>query len=181
MAREASGHTRKEWLAKCSCGHTTWRSAGNIQSGKSTRCKSCAARTHGASSTPEYAAWQAMIHRCNNPKSFAYKDYGARGITVSPDWLEFNNFLQDMGPRPSGLELERVDNNLGYSKNNCKWATRTAQMNNTRMTKKIEFKNKTQSISAWARELGISVAALWYRINSGWSVERAFTTKVASK
>lgn len=181
MIREASGHTRKQWLAKCSCGHTTWRGADNIQSGKSTKCRSCSLRVHGLSNTPEYAAWRAMLHRCTNPKSKFYKDYGARDITVSDDWKDFNKFLSDMGSRPAGLELERVNNDLGYSKENCVWATRAEQMANTRMTRKIEYKNKTQSLSAWARDLGISAAALWYRVNSGWAIERAFTTPISSK
>lgn len=80
----------------------------------------------------EYKVWTAMFDRCYNEKHPAYNYYGGRGIKVCPRWRSFYNFMDDMGPRPDGLTLERVNNMAGYGPKNCKWATYTEQANNRR-------------------------------------------------
>lgn len=86
--------------------------------------------------TPEYIAWGGMLQRCLNPYAFSYQDYGGRGITVCESWKSFANFLADMGLRPGeDYTLERIDNTLGYSPKNCKWATRSEQQQNKRLYK----------------------------------------------
>lgn len=82
-----------------------------------------------------YWVWKGMNARCRNPKNKSYEYYGGRGITISEDWLIAENFLRDMLPRPAGHQLERVDNNKGYSKENCVWATRLSNMKNLRLYK----------------------------------------------
>src|SRR6266542_3338956 len=90
-----------------------------------------------------YSAWWSMVDRCTNLANHAYPDYGSRGITVCERWLSFENFLADMGERPEGLTLDRVDNEGNYELSNCKWVTRSEQQRNTRRTKltqeKVDF------------------------------------------
>lgn len=94
---------------------------GEPESGKSVR------------NMPEYQAWSDMKQRCYNPKVWAYPYYGGRGIFVSEEWRKsFLTFIKDMGPRIVGTSLDRIDNDLGYSKDNCKWSTKKEQMNNRR-------------------------------------------------
>jgi hypothetical protein len=134
---------------------------------------------HGESKprTPEYAAWVDMISRCYNERHRAYKYYGGRGIGVDPWWwANYENFLSDMGRRPGpGYSLERKKNELGYSKNNCVWATTKAQANNKRSSRPVTYAGRTQTVAQWAEELGMSKHTLYSRLNSGRSVEEAFT------
>lgn len=88
--------------------------------------------THGKSKTPEYHAWVNMKDRCLNPKHKQYKDYGGRGIQICERWLKLENFFKDMGERPSGLTLDRINNDGNYEPSNCKWATWKEQQNNRR-------------------------------------------------
>lgn len=94
------------------------------------------ARSHGHSTdgklSPTYSSWKSMKNRCNNTKSPKYKDYGGRGITICERWSYFENFLEDMGERPKELSLDRIDNESGYSPENCRWATDSQQASNKR-------------------------------------------------
>jgi hypothetical protein len=113
----------------------------------------------------ENNSYSGMMNRCYNINDPRYADYGGRGIVVCDSWKEgFLYFLEDMGKRPSReYTLERIDNSKSYSKENCKWATITEQNNNTRKSRLITYNNKTQSLSAWAKELGLSTAKVHYR------------------
>jgi hypothetical protein len=120
-----------------------------------------------------YNIWFHMIERCRNPKNPAYKWYGARGIHVYKRWRKFENFLADMGEPPSGMEIERNDNERGYSRRNCRWATHKEQMNNTRRNVFLTAKGKTMTMSAWANLTGIKVGTIWRRLQLGWTHEKA--------
>jgi len=120
-----------------------------------------------------------MKSRCVNRNDPAYYKYGGRGITICERWLKFEDFLTDMGDRPEGLSLDRIDNNGNYEPGNCRWATRKEQANNRRNSLKITFNHKTQTLAQWSQELNIKFTTLWARINKHkWSVEKAFTTPV---
>ena len=116
-----------------------------------------------------------MRARCRNPAHPNYARYGGRGIAVCSRWQVFQNFLEDMGEPPQGLTLERRDNDLGYSKDNCCWATQEDQKSNTSTTKLLTYQGKTQHQAAWARETGLGRRLGW-RLRAGWPLERALTT-----
>jgi hypothetical protein len=112
-----------------------------------------------------------MKRRCLDKKHLHYAKYGGRGITVCVEWLDFRGFFSDMGDRPEGYTIERVDSNGGYEKSNCKWATRTEQNNNRSNNKRIAFSGKSLTISQWSEETGLSKATIEGRLRMGWSVE----------
>ncbi len=177
----------RESIYRCKCGKSFLARRTNIKNGHTSSC-GCARSTliaqrnttHGMYGTPVYSVWQSMLSRCLNPRSQAYKDYGARGITVAPEWREFQRFFSDMG-QPNGLTLERVQNNEGYSKDNCYWATMNAQQNNKRSNVILEFQERCMNVSQWAAELNMPRQLIYDRLKSAWSIECALTTPKRQK
>lgn len=147
----------------------------------------------------EYDAWLNALHRCHNPGHYSYSEYGGRGISVCDEWRKaqsgFTTFLKDMGARPgTNFSVERLDNDAGYSKDNCVWADRKTQSCNRRKARLyqldfglgyqgrsplIEYKGRIQSMSDWARELGMEAPCLRQRLKRGMTVEQAFTATTA--
>lgn len=127
------------WLFQCDCGNTKKINKASVVKGATRSC-GCIAKemaeeknkTHGMSKTKIYNVWNNMMKRCFNNKDPAYKNYGGRGIIVSDRWLIFENFFEDMGHPPKNMSIDRVDNELGYSKENCRWADRSMQNTNKR-------------------------------------------------
>ena len=150
------------------------------------RIKSCGCKTlkvnsiHNMSDSIEYISWQSMITRCYNPKSVTYKRYGGRGITVCERWLNsFENFFEDMGIRPHiEYTLDRINNEFGYSPDNCKWSSKREQSLNRGNNTIIEFKGVKKNLSVWAKELGINCGTISSRLKSGWSVQDALTLPI---
>lgn len=133
---------------------------------------------HGMTKTRIYSVWTNMWHRCRSPKCSHYDRYGGRGITVCARWKEFENFLEDMGDAGPGWSLDRIDNDQGYSPENCRWATPKQQQSNCRSNVNLTHDGKTMILSDWARETGIHFETLRKRLRSGWSTERVLTTLV---
>lgn len=178
-----SGHII--WLCKCDCGSKTSVPSNHLRSGHTNSC-GCLVTKHGHNKKGEvsktYQSWQSMVQRCTNPNNKDYYNYGGRGIKVCESWLEFENFLEDMGEAPKGYQIDRVDNNGNYCKPNCRWATRTEQARNMRTNHLKTYKNKTQCISAWAEEFDINYSTLYSRIFTyNWSLEKALITPVRKK
>ena len=127
----------------------------------------------------EYKSWHAMKMRCNNPNQTGYERYGGRGVSYEPSWETFEGFFKDMGPKEnSKLELDRIDNDGHYCKENCRWATRKEQTRNRggkRATRLYTFEGKTMCIADWAKEVGISPQSMQKRLNNKWPLEKAFS------
>lgn len=130
--------------------------------------------TNRGIATPTYRVWKHMIARCNSPTDKDFGAYGGRGIAVCVRWRSFANFLADMRQRPSGLELDRIDNNKGYDPTNCRWVDRRAQCRNKRNNRLITFNGETLCLSAWAERVGVHPATLRWRLRV-WSLRSALT------
>src|SRR5882672_3270794 len=131
---------QRKWRCRCDCGKLCYIRSGELRYGKATSC-GCfnaeknfkhghATRKNGKSRT--YNSWQAMIDRCFNKNRKAYSKYGGRGITICERWMNFDNFYEDMGEKPKGLTIERIDNDKNYELSNCKWGTIREQNMNKR-------------------------------------------------
>ena len=166
------------WLCQCKCGNQKEIRASDMVQGKINSC-GCehqkriakASTTHGMKNTRTYGIWQAMRNRCNRIN----QDYSCRGINYDERWDSFENFYLDMGEVPDGMSIDRIDVNGNYTKDNCRWATREQQANNTRANIFIEWNGKRQTRSQWERELNMKPTTLRSRLKAGWSLDRAMT------
>lgn len=137
---------------------------------------------HGMYGTRPYRIWSSMLTRCNNPKSKSYKDYGGRGIKVCKKWLSFMGFWEDVKKGYSDkLTIDRINNDGNYSKENCRWVTRTKQGNNKKNNVYLTFNGERKTVAQWITKIGINKQTLWARINRGWSIEKALITSVRKK
>jgi len=169
------------WRCRCDCGKIKDIIGNRMTVGKVRSCGCLATEantTHGHSKTSIYRAWSAMLDRCYNVNYPSYHRYGGRGIGVCKRWKKsFENFLADMGEKPNPhLELDRINNNRGYYKSNCRWATKKMQARNRLRNRWITFNKRKRVLSDWAEILNINRFTLHDRLKRGWSTKRALTT-----
>lgn len=127
------------------------------------------------SNPTEYHSWASMKARCSNSNDKRFAHYGGRGITVCDRWFRFENFLEDMGERPKGKTLDRIDNNKGYYKENCRWADFTTQLNNTSRNRYIKYKGKSKTLSQWIEYLGLKPSTIRQRYYVyKWDINKCF-------
>jgi hypothetical protein len=175
-------HSKSLWLCRCACGGETVRSTSNLNKGGDQSC-GCTSHTgnlrHGMKDTPEYRTWCAIKRRCNSPSDTSYPRYGALGVRVCEAWENsFEQFFADMGPRPDGTSIDRIDSSKGYSPENCRWATTHEQSRNKKNNVWITISGETKVMFDWARVFGISPGTVISRMRSGWDPVRAVTTPV---
>ena len=193
--RVSAKSTESLWRCRCDCGGERITPAGPLRYGRTTSCgcnrynRAPRAR-HGHSGyalkrikpSPTYTTWRSMRVRCTEPRCQAFPRYGGRGITVCERWLRFENFIADMGERPSAAHsLDRIDGNGNYEPSNCRWATPIEQQTNRHCVRRLRYKGKTFSLAALARLAGCSEEVLRSRIKSGWQINKAVETPVRPK
>lgn len=170
-----------QWLCECNCGQRTVTLGSSITSGETQSC-GCLRIKHGHRTafkkSKTYITWSHMIQRCTNPNNQDYHDYGERKITVCKRWLKFKNFLEDMGERPLGYQIDRIENNKGYCKENCRWTTSKTNNRNRRSNHLISYNNKTQCVIEWSEETGIPEYVIRQRLKHNWSIQKTLTTSV---
>lgn len=175
-SRQVGGQKKRYWLCVCDCGVERELPQGSLTCGTTMSC-GCLLRDtitkHGAYKTKVYGVWHAMLDRCRCSTNESFRDYGGRGITVCDRWLDFQSFLADMGDRPEGGTLERIDVNGHYCPENCRWATQREQGNNRRNNLRLTANGRTQTLAEWAAELGVPKSSIRYRLARGASVEDA--------
>lgn len=182
---------QRRFMFRCDCGREKDILMASFTSKRAVSCgcisrenirKAVQRRTMHMGFKAEFKTWRAMIARCTKPESQNYKLYGGRGIKVCSRWLEsFSAFLQDMGPRPEGHSIDRIDNNGNYEPANCRWATAKQQTRNTRKNRVIEFAGESLLITEWAERLGTKSSVINARLKAGWSVKQALTKPVREK
>lgn len=176
---ERDKYNGRQFACKCDCGNTCNVSFNSLRMRHKMSC-GCLFKelriTHGMSRKRIYHIWQGMKQRCFDKNATHYKDYGGRGITVCERWLKFENFLEDMGERPEGKSLDRINNNGDYEPENCSWATNKEQSNNQRMNRNVCFNGETHNMMEWSKILGFNYQTVISRIYKGWDVKRAFIT-----
>lgn len=169
-----------KWNCKCDCGKEKIIKTTKITTGHTTSCgciKKTNALKHGLTNTKEYHIWNNIKARCSNPNNLGYKNYGGRGIKICKEWEEsFENFLKDMGNCPVGYSIERINNNKGYFKDNCKWASSKEQSLNRRSNNVITFNGEQKPLKQFCNELDKNYKKVFARITQlNWSIEDALT------
>lgn len=157
----------RKWNCVCQCGRKIAVRGSDLRSGRSTGCKSCRSgrASHRQHDHPLYNTWQHMIRRCYSPYHRSFRWYGAKGVAVCERWREnFGAFLADVGERPAGHTLDRIENDRGYAPDNVRWSTPKQQIGNRRNSIKFEFNGKPWSGMELAEHLGVTYRKVYLTI-----------------
>ncbi len=185
--REPNGKPFRRVQCKCECGTVTvvtlhslrrslTRSCGCLQKDRASETLSREKHIHGYSGTPTHTCWMGILARCTNPNHTSYRNYGGRGITVCMQWRHsFKAFLKDMGERPAGMTIDRIDNEQGYFKANCRWATLSQQARNRRTNTFLSCDGRTLTLTEWSDITGLARETISNRLILGWTVKEALT------
>lgn len=159
------------WLCRCECGIEKRFAQHALKTGHTRSC-GCLSREqrikHGQVNNPTYKSWENMVGRCHNPNATGYALYGGRGIQVCDEWRTFTNFMRDMGERPIGKTIDRIDPNGNYTKGNCKWSTYKEQANNMRRNRKVIYNDVSYTLAQLSELSGIGYKTLQQRLDKGW-------------
>lgn len=180
FAVRSDGRYRSTWICRCSCGVEKIVASKELLCGHVKSC-GCGLREgrakgfnfkHGEAvvgrTTREYRIWRNMVIRCTDPRSEDWPNYGGRGIDVCDRWkASFSFFLEDMGRCPNGHSLDRIKNDFGYSKENCRWAVLLVQANNTRRNRFVVVKGVRKTVAQWARWAGENPNSIYARLKRG--------------
>lgn len=170
------------WNCKCDCGNSVIVRQNSLTTGNTQSCGCLwkeAKIVHGERENDLYATWSSMKRRCESSKDKKYKDYGGRGIYVCERWKDFKKFLEDMSPRPTNKhQLDRIDVNGPYSKENCRWTTIKENMRNKRDNRFITYKGIKKTLVEWSEDTGLDARLISRRLDDGWSIKQALLTPV---
>lgn len=172
----------RHWLCRCECGNEKVISGASLRTKKPTLSCGCLIRSgipnskHGMSNTPTYETYRAMRKRCESKNDIEYPNYGGRGITVCEGWETFDGFFADMGVRPKGETLDRLDTDGNYCKENCRWSTPKEQAMNRRNSVTLTVDGVEKHITEWADISGVRWETIKGRISHGWDIEKAIFT-----
>lgn len=195
LSRAGSSGSKAAWLCRCDCGTELVVTGDSLRSRSRTSCGCWRSKNakdrftkHGHSNgggikreSKTYRSWQEMWARCTRSNHTSYENYGGRGISVCEEWRDFNRFLVDMGERPDGTSLDRVDGELGYFAKNCRWSDRLTQNRNRRGNILISINGDAKCIAEWAAVYGAKYMTLYNRIARGMSPEEAVTAPVGKR
>lgn len=185
--RKGKAERRSVAVFQCECGVRFITPLTRVNTGKTTSC-GCVSRSrfaqwskskpvvvkHGMHGTPTYKSWEKMKDRCLNPKHKKFGRYGGRGITVCDEWMTFAAFFRDMGERPDGTTIDRIDVNKGYYKENCRWASKDQQSRNRTNSVYLEIDGVTKNLCDWAKvPQAASAVVIRYRMRRGWAHKEA--------
>lgn len=166
-----SGNGRHKAICICSCGNTAEVAPSSLFSGRTTSC-GCARIRHGhavgSNASRTYNSWAMMHDRCRNQNNDSFANYGARGISVCDRWSEFSLFLLDMGGRPYGTSIDRINNAGNYEPSNCKWSSPQEQADNRRVNIMVQWGAERLTLKECCRRAGMSYQNARYRIKRGW-------------
>lgn len=191
LEKKYAGKIKRRWAEfKCTCGNIIEARISHVTYRKIISCGCLRVKrianlnlSHGCCTkynrTSEYSTWCRMIQRCRNENDPKYYRYGGRGIKICERWLNFENFLNDMGVRPGkNYSIDRINNDGNYESANCRWATPQQQMRNTSRNKDYTYEGVTRKLPEWAEIFSMNLETLRRRLKYGWDLNKAFTVPV---